>query len=131
MKKELETKLLSTQKARERVLDSLQQDITRRATEIQILKKPDEAKYKEFNAKREELNRLEERMEADTRAQMGEYKAQIGKQLNQYIKDFGNKNGYDFILGKDESFNVPFAKENRNITADVKKYVNEVYGGGK
>lgn len=48
-------------------------------------------------------------------------------QINTYIEEFGNKNGYDIVLGTTTSGNILFAREYMDITNDVLEEINKNY----
>lgn len=51
------------------------------------------------------------------------------KQINQYVKDFGEENGYDYIFGASGNGTLMYAKDKRDITQEVLKYINKKYEG--
>lgn len=57
------------------------------------------------------------------------YTADIWKEINRYISDYGKENGYDFIFGASGSGNLMFAKDAHNVTEDIIEYVNRRYEG--
>jgi outer membrane protein len=48
-------------------------------------------------------------------------------QINTYIKEYGEKNGYDLILGITRDGNIMYGKEAMDITDDVLKGINASY----
>jgi len=56
-----------------------------------------------------------------------EIESLIWKRLNPYLVDFGKEKGYDFIIGANGTGNVLYANEDKNITDELIKYVNERY----
>lgn len=55
--------------------------------------------------------------------------SELLKQINQFIKDYGDKNDYDFIFGAVGNGSLMYAKEKNDLTEDVSKYVNQRYEG--
>ena len=49
------------------------------------------------------------------------------KSVKAYIKDYGKKQGYDYILGTGDASTVLFAKDPYDITAEVTKLLNDKY----
>lgn len=129
LKVELEKQLQTTQKEREKIMDSLKTDLKLLSMKIEAEKSKNVNDINLFYLKRDQLAEKEERFLQDTEAQMQNYKDQIWKQLNQYIKDFGTENGYDYIFGVDDSYQMLFYKERHNITSEMKKFVNGKYEG--
>lgn len=50
-------------------------------------------------------------------------------QIDEYVKQFAEKNGYDIILSVNESGTLVYASEGDDITYDLLKYLNSVYKG--
>ena len=51
------------------------------------------------------------------------------KQINQYVKDYGDEKGYDFIYGANGSGSLMYAGDKDDITKEVTKYINVRYEG--
>ncbi len=51
------------------------------------------------------------------------------KQLNGYIKNFGEENDYEVIVGMQGNGNVMYVKDKINITNSIIEYVNKEYNG--
>lgn len=47
--------------------------------------------------------------------------------VNKFVESYGEKNGYTFILGKNQAGSVMFGKENNDISEEVIKAINEAY----
>ncbi|MDT0294675.1 OmpH family outer membrane protein [Mesonia ostreae] len=45
--------------------------------------------------------------------------------VKDFVADYGEKNGYTYIFGSNESANIMFAKEGKDITDEVLKALNE------
>ncbi|MGO1584361.1 OmpH family outer membrane protein [Mesonia sp.] len=45
--------------------------------------------------------------------------------VKDFVADYGEKNGYTYIFGSNESANIMFAKEGKDITEEVLKALNE------
>jgi outer membrane protein len=56
------------------------------------------------------------------------YTADIWKEINQDIKDFGKEKGYDFIFGASGDGNLMYANEMNNLTNEIIIYINKRYG---
>lgn len=57
------------------------------------------------------------------------YNNQIMLQLNQYVKEFGEKNSYDIIHGANGNGSLMYAKDILNLTEEVKAFINNKYKG--
>lgn len=53
----------------------------------------------------------------------------IWSQINQYVYDFGESHGFDFIYGLNRTGNLMFAKKDKDITKEVIEYINKRYEG--
>ena len=58
-----------------------------------------------------------------------EFTNQIWSQLNQYVKDFGEENDYDFILGAEGAGSLMYGKTDKNVTEEVISFINKKYHG--
>lgn len=130
LKKELESKMIQTQTARKKILDSLEfelQVLTKKLDMAKTIADEDKAVYK---AKKEAfMSKYNMYKEEDDHMKQS-FENQIIQQLNQYIKDYGEKKGYTMILGAEGSGALMYASKGINITPEVKEYVNYRYSGG-
>jgi outer membrane protein len=129
LKDELEKKLTKTQKEREKILDSLEVELKVLSKKIQLENQKNAQDINAFLLKKENFSLKEQQFNEDGEAQAEEYKTQIWKRLKQYVNEYGKKKGYDFILGMDEGYTLLYSDEGKNITEEVKSYVNERYSG--
>lgn len=131
MKKELETELKSTEKTRTMILDSLKLNLKLQYDALQGEKNPNKesiAKYRET----EQQYFLKERQFGEENQNMSEqYTAQVWQQLNQYIQEYGEQNGYDYIYGVTGDGNLMYAKKGNDVTTEVLEFVNSRYNGKK
>ena len=51
--------------------------------------------------------------------------------INDYVKEYGKKKGYDIIFGASGSGNVMYASEASDLTEDVLKGLNAEFEGKK
>lgn len=56
---------------------------------------------------------------------------EVWGKLNTYITEYGEKKGYDMIIGASGTGNVMYGSESYNITKDIIEYSNEQYEGGE
>lgn len=129
LKQELEQQLNKIKQSRKAIIDSLEFELKILSKQIQAEDAKDKSKITLFQLKHETYQQKKEQFEEDNNAVGAQYDKQIITQLNQYVKDYGNKNGYTYILGADGSGFLMFAKETKNITEEVKSYVNDRYKG--
>ena len=48
-------------------------------------------------------------------------------ELNAFVEDYGEKNAYTFILGKNQAGSVMYGKEVNDISKEITKAINEAY----
>ena len=128
-KKELEMKLKKTKDVRQAIVDSLEFGLKVLSKQIQSEQQKDKEKIAVFELKREDYLKKKKQFEDDNDAVAKQYDSQIVSQMNQYVKDFGNRNGYTYIFGADGSGFLMYSIEGNNITKDVKNYINDRYKG--
>lgn len=128
-KKELQGKLEQVQNARKFILDSLEFELKDLQHRIAIDKKPSEALIQIFEHKRERYMSQEQTFQEDNKMMIKKYDEQIVNQLNQYVKDYGEKHGFTYIYGADGSGFLMYANKEDDITEELKAYVNERYRG--
>lgn len=123
-KKELEKEYNSIKEKRNRILDSLRlkvQNMQHTAPDdhagLQALKKAYFMKQRKFE---EENQRLSQNLNE-----------KILNQLNQYVKNYGQKHGYDYIFGTMSDGSLMHANETKNITNNVIDYINKQYHGSE
>lgn len=123
LKKELEMKLKNTQSERQTRLDSIALGIR----SIEQHGEKDNAGQMEL-MQREYMIRSQQFAE-DNERQAAEYEEQIWTQLNQYVQDYGEQNGYAFIYGATGSGSLMYANESYDLTEELIEYVNQKYKG--
>ena len=126
---ELERKLIKIQQANNHIMDSL-------SVELKIL---DQRLVNQVNPPKELIQRLQHKEMSyrqlndemlDNEEKIKEqYIAEVWKQINQYITDYGKNEGYDYIHGADGSGSLMYASEKKEISEDIIKYINERYEG--
>lgn len=84
------------------------QDLQKRERDLQIKQQSMQEEFaKEFGVKR------------DT----------IVSQMKKLIKEYGKKNGYDYVYGTGDSASILYAKESYDITGEILKQLNEKFKG--
>lgn len=129
LKKELETKLDNVKQKRKEILDSLEVELNAISKRIEASAGKNMDEIKAFEFTRQNYMQQHESFEQDNLNMTQQYSGQIWKQLNQYVQDYGKEHGYDYILGADGNGTVMYADQGKNITEEIKKYVNEKYKG--
>jgi outer membrane protein len=129
MKKELEKQLENVQQKRSFFLDSLAVQIKAMIPSVESGNNPG-LRLKLEQSQREYMLH-QKQFEEDNAGAAQKYQEQIWKQLNQYVTDYGDDRGFDYILGADGTGSVMYARKANNITDDVKQYINSRYKGKK
>jgi outer membrane protein len=129
LKKELQGELEKIKTARKNITDSLEFELKVMVKEIQAEGQKDKARIAQFELKREQYVEKKKQFEADNSAVGKQFDEQIIGQLNQYVKDYGEKNGYTYIFGADGSGFLMFSAAKKNLTEEMKIYINERYKG--
>ncbi|HXB13983.1 MAG TPA: OmpH family outer membrane protein [Bacteroidia bacterium] len=130
MKKEMQKKFEISHGARKRIIDSTAMVVRMLGQKIDGEKGKDTADINLFRRKRSEYFEHKRQIDQDDSAQLKQCDEEILTQLNQYIKDFGKENHYQYIFGNGNG-SLLAADESANVTAEVSKYVNERYEGKK
>lgn len=128
MKKELESKFENVTNMRQQILDSLKLELN--ILSKSITSKNDVEKINAFQVKRQQYALKEQSFTESTAQTNDQYKEQIWKQLSQYIKQFGKKNNYTYMLGFENKSSILYGDEAEDVTTELSAYVNEAYKGG-
>lgn len=99
-------------------LKFLQQDIEKGNGDKEILQQ----KYGKYSM-------MYQQYEQAQQEEIDKYDAQIWGQINQYVKEYGEKKKYKYIYGMNGNGSFMYSNEGDNITKDVIKYINEKYEG--
>lgn len=127
-KKEMEMQFLKSKNQRKQLLDSISIDLQNLQVKFNESPKTEELIQKMAN-KQAVFARLNAEFTSQEQAEDMEYSEKIWKQINQYSKEFGEQNGYDFIHGLSGSGSLMYAKPEGNITKDLIQYLNQRYEG--
>lgn len=129
LKTQLETKLKDTEKARQFIIDSLKLQLHQMSLTLESMEKVDTSMLRLYNLRQQFLNNQEAQFAEDNQALASEYTDQIWGQINQYTKDYGTENGYDYILGASGDGTLMYASETEDITDDLTTYINGRFNG--
>ena len=129
MKKEQEKKFLQVKNARDKILDSLELELKILGAKIDSEKEKNKTTIEIFTTKRGEYLTRKKNYEEDNDALSKKYDKEIISQLNQYVKDYGEKNGYTYIWGNDGNGSLMYANELNNVTKEIIVFINRKYRG--
>ncbi len=130
LKTQLESKLKDTEKARQFILDSLKLQLHQMSLTLNSIDKADTSMIRLYNLRMQLLNQQEQQFVQDNQALANEFTDQIWGQINQYTKDYGTANGFDYILGASGDGTLMYASESEDITEELTEYINDRYTGG-
>lgn len=128
MKKELQQKYKETETVRAKLLDSLSFHLQLLSTKARANKDDKELMY-EFDVQRQDFFKRKRQIEEDNAALSSQYDKQILDRMSQYIMDYGQKQGYDLVMGADGNGTLLFANEHYNISEEVTAFINNKYKG--
>lgn len=129
LKKELENKLKFVGDERKKILDSLELNLKLMVKKLEKDPQRDESALTEFQLKKEKFFEVKQQFEDDNQQMQENYNKQVLTQINQYVKDYAEKNDWDMIFGADGTGTIMYAEENIEITSDVIVYINNKYKG--
>jgi len=127
LKKELESQYNKVTSKRKAILDSLKFDLQLKYNALQSGKS--KLSLKEFEILRNQYTQKQTQFDDDNNALSQEYKDQIWKRLNQYVKEYGKNKSYTYIYGVIGQGELLYAEESKNITPDLIVFVNAKYEG--
>lgn len=130
LKKELTAKLSSSIQMRKNITDSLYASLHSVKAQMSV-DQDNKQLISEYKRIETQLAIKSEQFEHQNQLQASEYDEQILNQMNQYVREFGEQNGYDIIYGANGSGNILYAKEHKNITVEVLQFINNSYQGLK
>jgi len=129
-KKELETKTIGIQQVRQKIIDSLKIQLQTKAVVLERTKAINQpTDIAAFEKLRNEYLARQTQFEEENQIMVEQYTKQIWGQLNQYIQDFGSKQGYTYIHGVNGEGNLMYANKEKDITEELIIYVNNRYNG--
>lgn len=129
MKVEMQRKLEKDLLSKQSVLDSLMFRLQSLNNQLENEEKPKQEDILKFQQLQNYYAQQKQTVEIYSQEQTAKYDQQILEQMTQYIKDFGEKNGYSFIYGADNSGVILYAPEANNITEEVVAFINNSYQG--
>lgn len=86
-------------------------------------------KMQELQKRDRDLNVMQQAFREEFAQEFGVKRDTIVSQMRKKIKDYGKKEGYDYIYGTGDAATVLYAKEGYDITAEILKVLNKQYSG--
>lgn len=112
---EVRAQLKKEQQAMIKIVDSLR-------TELDLAPPKDAT-----DARIARLNLLSERLNDRSEIIVQEHNNKIWNRINLYTKEYGEKNGYQYIFGANGAGLLMHADSSQNITKEVIQYINQRY----
>jgi len=94
-------------------------------------KKAQQEKYQELGQKQQVL---QQQIQYEQQMMQQEFNVEMDSvisKVNDFVADYGEKNGYTFIFGKNQAGSVIYGAEAKDITEVVTKAINEDYAANK
>ena len=129
LKKDLESSLLKVKESRENIIDSLEFELRIMARTIQAKEAKNKNEINEFQIKKENYFNVKGRLENEVDSLSHVFDIQILSQINQYVKDYGEKNNYECSCASEGSGAIMYGDSTRNITEAVIAYINDRFNG--
>jgi len=129
LKKDLEKKYSQTENARKAILDSLQQNLILLSSQAKMGKPLPGSIYEKYNSSRENFFVVKAKFEEDNQLLSESYNDQIWTRINEYVKEYGERNNYTYIYGANGGGSLMYANSHTDITQNVIEYINKRYQG--
>lgn len=102
---------------------SFQQEAQAKGMQWAQLRKQD------LDKREQEIAALQQQMREQFASEFGVERDTIVSQMRKRIKEYGKKNGFDYIYGTGEAATVLYAKDSYDITDKMIKEMNDTYKG--
>ncbi len=128
-KKDVEAKFQIEIDAFNRKVDSIGQSFQALATEMQA-KDPQMVKQssqEQYQALAQQYQRFQQQFQMEEQEIQRKSQIQIDtliKDIRAFVKSYGEKNGYSFILGSNEAGSVMYGKDNQDLTTAILEALN-------
>lgn len=120
-KKEMQNKLTQEMNQQKAVLDSIKVQAMRLGNS-----KENETKIAQLQ---EQYQILYEEHQVVGQQKMAEFSQEIWKQINEYSREFAEKNGYDYLFGAMGNGSLMYASPQYDVTEQLIQYINAKYEG--
>ncbi|MCE3226610.1 MAG: outer rane chaperone Skp (OmpH) [Bacteroidetes bacterium] len=127
-KKELEKELTSITNNRKFVLDSMETNLRLLSKKVE-LDKNNKDLVAEFQTLRSIYLEKRSMIEDENRNIVQQFDEKIIKQLNSYVKSYGQQNNYSMIYGATSDGNIMYGDTTLDISREVTEYINKKYKG--
>lgn len=127
-KQEIEKQLQAIELRQKGILDTLGLTITSLQTQLKSAKGTQVSAIEAaLKSKFSDYERLSGEFSNYNSKESKKHVDNLLKQINQYVKDYGETQHYKFILGASGDGSLMYASESLDVTEDVLKYINQRY----
>lgn len=131
-KKDLEEKYKKKDETFQKKTDSISKAFQLEAQDFQLKSKnmpqnQAQQKYDELGQKQQYLRQQVQFEQQQLQQQFNTEIDSIISKVSKFVEDYGKKNGYTFILGKNEAGSVMFGTEENDLTKTITDALNESY----
>ncbi|WP_299521460.1 OmpH family outer membrane protein [Winogradskyella sp.] len=92
-----------------------------------LSQKKQQEKYQELGQKQQVLQQQFQYEQQIMQQEFNKEMDSVISKVNAFVEDYGKKNGYTFILGKNQAGSVIYGEEKTDITEAVTEAINEAY----
>jgi outer membrane protein len=118
MKKDYDSKLEKDLESESNLLNSI-------SSKLEDAKKRNS--NKEIEILERDLNGAQQLFNEKFQALSNQYTAEVYKRLNGYLKEFGDKHGFDLVLGTSGQGNIMYVADKCDLTSEIITFINGKY----
>ncbi|MEL6637084.1 MAG: OmpH family outer membrane protein [Bacteroidota bacterium] len=127
LKKDLEAQLLASDREAQFTLDSL--DVQLQALAAALQQSEDGPQRERYQALQQQYAFLHQQFKEDQNQLAREMDEKIWTQLNQYVDDYAEEWGLDYLIGADGSGTIMGGRERLDATEPIIEFINRSYHG--
>ena len=128
IEEKLQVKITAFQKRTDSLRAVFRFDVNEAEIKAKTMSQPDLQKLSQELQQREQI--LSQRLQFEQQQIAQESQAQndsLIKKIKDFVKDYGNKNEYSYILGSNEAGSVMFGKDESDLTQTILDLLNSAY----
>ncbi|HNQ26345.1 MAG TPA: OmpH family outer membrane protein [Aquaticitalea sp.] len=131
-KKDIEASVKSKIEAFDRRVDSIGKAFQAEAQDFQLKASgmSQKAAQEQYQLLGQKQQRLQQQFQMEEQTIQRESQTKIDtliKEVRNFIKDYGKKNGYTYILGSNEAGSVLYGEESKDLTDEILGELNKAY----
>lgn len=125
-KSDIEKDLKAIENKQHNILDTLKLEIT--ALEAQVANGNKQAANM-AEMKKGNYTRLVQEFSEYNTVESQKHVQELLKQINEYVKDYGEEKGYSYVFGATGNGSLMYAAKGDDLTEEVAQYINKKYEG--